>query len=77
MADKQSSAPSSGLKVYAIRLTPGQDITDNLYKFVADNSLKAAFIMTCVGSVTSATLRMAHATAENRNQVSFTRFSFS
>lgn len=69
MADKNVCAPSSGLNVYAIRLTPGQDITDNLYRFVADNNLKAAFIMTCVGSVTNATLRMAHATSENRNEV--------
>ena len=50
---------SSQLKTYVIRLRPNQDLFKELDKFVKDNDLKAAFIMTCVGSLTKATLRMA------------------
>ena len=52
-------AASSNLKVYVIRLKPNQDLFKELDAFVRENDLKAAFIMTCVGSLTKATLRMA------------------
>lgn len=44
---------------FPMRLKPGQEIKEELIKFVSFNNLQAAFVMTCVGSVTKATLRMA------------------
>ena len=61
-------APSS-LCCYALRLGPGVNIVTSLQKFVETHDLKASFILSCVGSVTKAKLRLAHATAENRNEV--------
>ncbi|RMZ97807.1 bifunctional -like [Brachionus plicatilis] len=49
----------SNLKVYALRLRPNQDLNQELDNFVKQNGLKSAFIMTCVGSLTKATVRMA------------------
>merc|ERR1712150_128829 len=42
------------------RLKPNQDLNKELTDFVHKNDLKAAFIMTCVGSLTKATVRMAY-----------------
>lgn len=48
------------MKTYAFRLKPNQDLNKELTDFVHKNDLKAAFIMTCVGSLTKATVRMAY-----------------
>ncbi|XP_064615630.1 bifunctional protein GlmU-like [Liolophura sinensis] len=50
---------SSSLVCYPLRLGPGEEIKGTLIKFVEDNKLKAAFLLSAVGSVTKATLRMA------------------
>jgi len=50
------------MKTYAIRLLPKQDIKKELQKFTKEKGIKAGFIMTCVGCVTRATLRMADET---------------
>jgi uncharacterized protein len=50
------------MKTHAIRLLPNQDIRLEIEKFVAQNAIKAGFILTCVGSVKRATLRMADET---------------
>ena len=57
----QTTGPpiSSSVKCYPIRLTPGQEIKSSLIGFVKETKLKSAFVMTCVGSVTKATLRFA------------------
>jgi len=47
------------MKIHALRLHPQQDLKQELLKFTQDNSIKAGFILTCVGSLTRATLRMA------------------
>ena len=39
----------------------------SLLQFVKDNDLKSAFVMTCVGSLTKATLRMANAGDGGKN----------
>ncbi|XP_019371669.1 PREDICTED: uncharacterized protein LOC109296640 [Gavialis gangeticus] len=62
-------AGPSELSVYALRLGPGEEIVTSLLKFVEDKQLKAPFVMTCVGSITKATLRLANATASNTNQI--------
>ncbi|KAF5894171.1 bifunctional protein GlmU-like, partial [Clarias magur] len=62
------TAPGSSLSVFALRLGPGQELLSALQAFVKEKQLKAPFIITCVGSVTKATLRLANATADNTNQ---------
>lgn len=51
---------ASSLKTYAFRLRPNQDLNKELDDFVKKHDLKAAFIMTCVGSLTKAIIRMAY-----------------
>lgn len=52
-----------------IRVGPGQELLGSLQAFVDERQLRAPFIITCVGSVTKATLRLANATATNTNEV--------
>ncbi|XP_069118448.1 bifunctional protein GlmU-like [Argopecten irradians] len=47
---------------YPIRLRPGQEIKSELLKVVRCDGLQGAFVMSCVGSVTKATLRMSDST---------------
>ncbi len=47
------------MKTHAIRLRPGQDIKNTLENFVKIKNIQAGFIVTCVGSLRRATLRMA------------------
>jgi uncharacterized protein len=49
------------MKAHVLRLRPGQDLMNELKKFFNENAIEAAFIATCVGSLTVATLRMAGA----------------
>lgn len=64
----QASA-GSPLQVHAVRFGPGQELLGSLQAFVEERRLQAPFIITCVGSVTKATLRLANATATNTNEV--------
>lgn len=59
----------SSLRVHALRLGPGEELFSSLLSFVEERKLCAPFIITCVGSVTKATLRLANATADNTNEV--------
>ncbi|XP_078503179.1 bifunctional protein GlmU-like [Lissotriton helveticus] len=59
----------SALAVYALRLGPEEEIVAALLKFVKDKKLQAPFVITCVGSVTKATLRLANFTATNTNEI--------
>ncbi|XP_034018020.1 bifunctional protein GlmU-like [Thalassophryne amazonica] len=63
------SSEGSSLQVHAVRFGPGQELLGRLQAFVEERRLRAPFIITCVGSVTKATLRLANATAENANKV--------
>ncbi|XP_063240335.1 bifunctional protein GlmU-like [Bacillus rossius redtenbacheri] len=56
-------AVRSGVVVYPMRLLPGAEIKSSLIEFVKENRLEAAFVVTCCGSLTKATLRFA--TCEN------------
>uniref|UniRef100_A0A3P9IFF2 PPC domain-containing protein n=1 Tax=Oryzias latipes TaxID=8090 RepID=A0A3P9IFF2_ORYLA len=67
--EKNSAGAGSNLHVYAVRFCPGQEILGSLQAFVEERRLQAPFIMTCVGSVTKATLRLANASATNTNEV--------
>ena len=47
------------MEFHCLRLTPGQEIKGALTEFVKRKKLRSAFIVTCCGSVRSATLRYA------------------
>jgi predicted DNA-binding protein with PD1-like motif len=50
----------NGLLTYALRLRPGQDLRRELVAFAERNGLQAAFVLTCVGSLRHAALRLAN-----------------
>ncbi|GGG30223.1 hypothetical protein GCM10011378_03590 [Hymenobacter glacieicola] len=54
------STPTSSLRNYALRLKPGQDLHQELLAFAAQHQLRAAAVLTCVGSLTTTTLRLAN-----------------
>ena len=59
------------LTVHPLRLGPGAELKSSLMSYVKENKLEAAFIMTCCGSLTKATLRLAsHTPADGNNKVS-------
>jgi predicted DNA-binding protein with PD1-like motif len=47
--------------VHAIRLLPGSDLKKSLLLLAKEKEIKAAFILTCVGSLEEAAIRMAGA----------------
>ncbi|HEV7230073.1 MAG TPA: PPC domain-containing DNA-binding protein [Bacteroidia bacterium] len=47
--------------IHALRLLPGKDLKKSLIAFATEQKLKAAFIITCVGSLEEAAIRMAGA----------------
>lgn len=53
------ASPASSITSYALRVCPGEDLHDKLVSFVRENQLRAAFVMTCCGSLTKADLRFA------------------
>ncbi|MGY2131396.1 PPC domain-containing DNA-binding protein [Hymenobacter sp. HD11105] len=55
-----TAVPSSVMRTYALRLAPGQDLRQQLQAFVQANQLKAATIVTGVGSLTTVRLRLAN-----------------
>merc|ERR1719427_1094537 len=71
MSEVQQITPCpSGLTVHPIRLNPGVELKSTLMKYVKDNGLVAPFIMTCCGSLTKATLRLAsHTPADGDNKI--------
>jgi uncharacterized protein len=53
----------SSLQAIVLRLTPQQDLKAELDAYVQQQNLEAACILTCVGSLTQATLRQANQSA--------------
>lgn len=51
---------SSNMTVYAIRLSPGQDLKRELESFVRKQNVQAGFILTCVGSLRQTVIRPAN-----------------
>ena len=72
----QDTGVRSSLVCYALRLGPGEEVVSRLHQFVAAHNLRAAFIMTCVGSVQRAVLRLANATTTMKNAVRNIQFSY-
>lgn len=54
-----SGAIASRVRAIAIRLRPGQDLRQELLALARQERLQAAFVMTAVGSLTQARLRLA------------------
>ncbi|MBF9219599.1 DNA-binding protein [Hymenobacter sp. BT662] len=54
------AARTSALKTHALRLRPGDDLRQALTAYAQAHHLKAAAMVTCVGSLTVATLRLAN-----------------
>jgi uncharacterized protein len=48
------------MKIFALRLKPNQDLKAELKKFVVENNIQAGFILTAVGSLKKAQLRLAN-----------------
>ncbi len=49
------------MKTYAVRLHPGQNLREEIDKFIDENNIKAGVVLTCVGNLKKAILRMANA----------------
>jgi len=64
---QSESAQSQRQTIHVLRLKPGQDLREEWEKFTQTAGLRAAYIITCVGSLNHATLRLA-------NQSDGTRF---
>lgn len=60
MPATDAPATSSPLRTYALRLRPGQDLRRELLAFAQAHNLQAACVLTGVGSLTTATLRLAN-----------------
>lgn len=61
-----ASVRSTRQTVYALRLKPGQDLRLELEKFAKAQGLRAGYIITCVGSLNHALLRLANQNASTR-----------
>jgi len=55
------------MKLHTFRIKPGNDLKLELEKFVKDNGIKAGFIITRVGGLSQATMRMAGAMPEKQD----------
>lgn len=55
----QKAIKIQAMKVHAFRLKRGQDLRSEIDAFVASKNIKAAVVLTCVGNLEKAVLRMA------------------
>ncbi len=54
------TAFTSAVQAHALRLGPGQDLRQALQAYAAAHQLRAAALLTCVGSLTTVSLRLAN-----------------
>jgi uncharacterized protein len=54
------------MKTHALRLKPGEDLSLELEAFAVENQIKAGLVLTCVGSLTQAALRLADASSSTK-----------
>ena len=57
--NRELTATSTSMKVFATRLQPDQDLKNSLKEFVERNDIEAGFVLTAVGSLKQANLRFA------------------
>lgn len=55
------------MKLYTFRIKPGNDLKTELERFVKTNNIQAGFIVTCVGGLSQATMRMAGALPDKQD----------
>jgi len=55
------------MKVYTFRIKPGKDLKVEIEKFIRDNNIQAGFIVTCVGGLSQAAMRMAGASPNKQD----------
>jgi uncharacterized protein len=48
------------MHTHAIRLKPGEDLKQSIQKFVQQNNIEAGWVVTCAGSLTKASIRLAN-----------------
>lgn len=53
----------------AVRLTPGQDLKDELLKLMKSTTHTSAWVQTCVGSCDKITIRLANADRHQKNEI--------
>ncbi len=71
-SENQTPALSaSAMKTLSFRLRPGQDLKEELDKLVQQQRIEAGAILTCVGSLTDLTLRLANQDGPSRWQGHF------
>ena len=58
-ADLPAKAVASPMTVRAFRLGPGADLKKELSRIARENDLRAGVVLTCVGSLTRAVIRLA------------------
>ena len=63
MTNRHQLSLTSSSRIHVLRLTSRQDLKQTLQQFAAAHQIKAAVILTCVGSLTQYNLRFA-----NRNE---------
>ena len=61
----------SPMTTFSFRLRPGQDLKEELDKVVRDQRIEAGLVLTCVGSLTDAALRLANQEGTTRYQGHF------
>lgn len=54
------------MKLHTFRLKPGQDLRIGIERYAKSKNISAGFVLTCVGAVKSARLRLAGAKPENQ-----------
>jgi uncharacterized protein len=59
-ACQSNSMKQEKFTTYAFRLKPGDDLKAGIEKIVKENSIRAGWISTCVGSLTDYTIRFAN-----------------
>lgn len=65
------------MKTHIFRLTPGKDLYKELQNYIQKNNISAAIVLTCVGSLKAATLRMAGASKPTSRKGAFEIVSLS
>jgi len=63
-----NSAGDLNMENYTFRLTPGQDLFDCIESFVLQNQIEAGCVLSGVGSLTHAVLRLANREVHNEYQ---------
>ncbi len=71
VSDSRAAAGPSSVRAYALRLKPGDDLRRAVERFAAERGIQAGAIVTCVGSLSEARLRLANASTYERYQGPF------